>query len=417
MSERDVDLLVLGGGVIGLSCALELLAAGRQVTVLEQGLVGAGSSHGNCGALTPSHAPPLAMPGVIPRALRSLFTADAPLRIAPRLDLGLLRWLLAFAGRCTWRDFEAATRARAPLLVNSRHLLEDQVARERLDCEFSPSGTLYVFREEATLEHAAWLPRALAEVGIPLEQLDGKALAAREPALLPGMAGAFWNPLDAVFRPDRYVAELARLVRARGGTIAEHTRADAVERSGGRLERVHAGPDAFRPRQVVLALGAWSPTLGRQLGLRLPIQPGKGYSLTYTRPALAPRVPLILEEDSVCVTAWGSGYRLGSTMEFAGYDTSLNPVRLEALRRGAARALHQPEGPALVESWYGWRPMTPDDVPIIGPAPGVENLTLATGHGMMGMSMANMTGKLVAELVVGAPPSIDPAPYAASRFG
>jgi len=156
--------------------------------------------------------------------------------------------------------------------------------------------------------------------------------------------------------------------------------------------------------------------LAKQLGLDLPIQPGKGYSITYTRPKLAPQIPLVLKERSVCVTTWSSGYRLGSTMEFAGYDTSLNRTRLDALRRGAAEYLREPEGPAVVEEWYGWRPMTPDDLPMLGRAPGIENLTLATGHGMLGVSMSAISGVLVSEVVTGKTPSLDIAPYAVTRF-
>ena len=168
--------------------------------------------------------------------------------------------------------------------------------------------------------------------------------------------------------------------------------------------------------QVVLALGAWSPRLARQLDLRLPVQPGKGYSITYTRPSLCPVMPLVLRERSVCVTAWPSGYRLGSTMEFSGYDTTLNRTRLDALRRGAAEYLREPEGPAVVEEWYGWRPMTYDDLPLIGPAPGWRNLTLATGHGMLGVSMSAATGLLVSDLLGGRAPSLDPTPYRPDRL-
>ena len=134
----------------------------------------------------------------------------------------------------------------------------------------------------------------------------------------------------------------------------------------------------------MLALGAWSPRLARTLDLRLPIQPGKGYSITYERPARCPRIPLVCKERSVCVTAWSSGYRLGSTMEFAGFDASLNRTRLDALERGAGEYLHEPVGPRRLEEWYGWRPMTWDDLPIIGRSPRHPNLVLATGHGMLG---------------------------------
>ncbi len=173
----------------------------------------------------------------------------------------------------------------------------------------------------------------------------------------------------------------------------------------------------FAANEVVFALGAWSSQLARSLDLRIPIQPGKGYSITYTRPAFAPRIPMTLKERSVCVTAWESGYRLGSTMEFAGYDMSLNRARLDALKRGAAEYLIEAEGPQVVEEWYGWRPMTYDDLPILGRTTKWKNLMLATGHGMLGVTMSAVTGELVAQLVAGQETALDVAPFGPARFG
>lgn len=416
MDDRKTDVLVLGGGVIGLACAWYLLRAGRRVTVLEQGTVGAAASHGNCGTLTPSHAGPLAAPGTIAQALRWLLRPDAPLRIKPSLDADLARWLLAFARRCNDRDWTAATRAKAPLLQHSRALIEGLVRDEHLDCEFEAGGTLNVFRDPANFDKARAMAGRLAEFGIRSDVLDAAATLAREPALKPGVAGALFHPDDASLRPDRYVAGLARIVRDAGGRIEEGARVDGFVTGGSRIEEVVASTGRYAGREVVLALGAWSPRLARTLGLRVPIQPGKGYSITYTRPARCPRVPMTLKEPSVCVTAWGSGFRLGSTMEFAGYDDRLNRVRLDALRRGAAGFLHEPEGPAVVEEWYGWRPMIPDDLPVIGRTPRFENLILATGHGMLGVTMSAGTGQLVAEIATGRSPSLDIAPFAPSRF-
>jgi len=416
MTARPSDVVILGGGVIGLACAHYLLREGRSVTVLEQGTAGCASSHGNCGTLTPSHAGPLAAPGTIAQALRWLFKPDAPLRIRPRADPALARWLLAFARRCNERDWTAATRVKAPLLLRSRALIEDLVRQERLDCEFEAIGTLSVFRDEANFAHVRAVAERLAAFGVGAEALDADATLAREPALKPGVVGGLFYPGDASLRPDRYVAELARIVRVAGGRIEEGARVEGFVLDGSRISEVVASNGRHAGRDVVLALGAWSPLLARRLGLRIPIQPGKGYSITYSRPALCPRVPMTLKEPSVCVTAWGSGYRLGSTMEFAGYDDRLTRVRLDALRRGAAGFLREPEGPELVEEWYGWRPMIPDDLPVLGRAPGIDNLVLATGHGMLGVTMSAGTGELVAEIVAGRPPSLDPAPFAPDRF-
>lgn len=418
MESAHNDVLILGGGVIGLACALYLLKAGASVRVLEQGTPGCGSSHGNCGTITPSHAPPLAMPGMIGVALRSVFHTDAPLYLNPRMDGARLRWLLGFARHCNWRDFHAATQARLAILQRSRRLLAELVRDEKLACEFTERGTLLVYRT-ASLQKADDKKHAvvLESLGIEVQRLRGEQVEAMEPALKPGVAGGLLQPQDASLRPDRYVAELARRVGELGGVIESGARIEGFQTESARITGVDTSRGAFRAERVVLALGAWSPLLARQLGLRLPMQPGKGYSLTYDRPALAPRRALTLCEPSVCVTTWSGGYRLGSTMEFSGYREGLNRPRLDALRRGAAAFLREPEGHQLMEEWWGWRPMSVDEVPIIGASTRWANLSLATAHGMLGVSMSAATGELVAALLAGRPPAIDPTPYAPARFG
>jgi D-amino-acid dehydrogenase len=180
--------------------------------------------------------------------------------------------------------------------------------------------------------------------------------------------------------------------------------------------RVRCGDRVFAANDVVLAAGSWSPSLARDFGLRIPIQPGKGYSITYDRPASVPRRPLVLWERSVCVTAWDSGFRLGSTMEFSGYDASLNRRRLAALERGAAEYLREPVGPTRREQWFGWRPMTWDDLPLIGPVPDRRRAWVATGHGMLGVSMCMATAALLGDLMLGREPLVDPRPYRPGRF-
>jgi len=182
---------------------------------------------------------------------------------------------------------------------------------------------------------------------------------------------------------------------------------------------LHTVRGILHANAVVLATGAWSPQLAKAVGLRWlrgVMQPGKGYSITYSSPPLVPRRPLVLRERAVCVTAWGSGFRLGSTMEFSGFDDTLNARRLGALERGAAEYLHQPVGPEVRERWFGWRPMSCDDIPLLGRAPGHSNLWLATGHGMMGVGMSAGSGQLLADLMTGASTAINPAPYDPARF-
>ena len=416
MSNRETDVLILGGGVIGLACAHYLLQAGRSVRVLERDTVGAATSHGNCGTITPSHAPPLAAPGTIAKALKWMLRPDAPFYVKPRPDPALAAWLLHFAARCNTADWRRSAAAKGALLTASRQLLESLVREQRLDCEFVASGLRYVYAtEQGFAQGVAELDR-LSELGIQTQVIDSKQLALDEPALLPDMAGAIHFPGDAHFRPDRFTAELARRVREQGGEIEEGVAVEGFSIERGRVHSVATSAGPRGGRDVLAALGPWSPALLAQTGLRLPIQPGKGYSITYSRPSLAPRIPLVLRERSVCVTSWADGFRLGSTMEFSGYDASLNRTRLDALERAAREYLREPTGAEKREEWCGWRPMTYDDLPILGRAPDRDNLWLATGHGMMGMGMSAITGQLLAELITGRSPSLDPTPYRPGRF-
>jgi D-amino-acid dehydrogenase len=416
MSQQSRDVVIVGGGVIGLACAWYLLRAGRSVTVLERGRPGDGASHGNCGTITPSHAPPLPEPAVIGRALKWMLKPDAPLYIRPRFDPALWRWLLKFMAHSNERDHARGARVRAGLLNASREALDALLVDTGIACGHARTGLLYVFRDPAYLEAHAALPAALAPLGITAELWEGARAEREEPALRPGVAGAILFPDDASLRPDQLVTGMAAAVLAAGGEIVEQAHVDAFDVEDDRVVGLRSGSRRWTTRDVVLATGAWSPALARKLGLRLPIQPGKGYSLTFARPALAPRRALVLKEPSVCVTSWEDGFRLGSTMEFSGYDERLNPVRLAALRRGAAEYLRDPGQGEPLESWYGWRPMTWDDLPVIGHAPRHANVIVATGHGMLGVSMAPITGILVRDLVLGSPPVLDLGPLSPGRF-
>ena len=415
MNPPHDDVLIIGGGAIGLATALALLDAGRGVRILEAGAVGGGASHGNCGTITPSHAPPLAAPGVVAQALRWMFTPDAPLYLKPRVDPALWHWLLRFAARCNPRDWRQSTQARAALLNDARTRLADWVGRYGLQCEFEEEGLDYVFRDPRKFQQYVDESVVLKTFGIATQVFGGTDYEREEPAMLPGMAGAIRFPGDARLRPDRYVAELARVVRERGGVIEEQCRVDRLEPTSDDV-RLATSQGERKGGDAVIALGAWTPAFARRLGIRAPIQPGKGYSITYSRPARVPRHPMVLKDRSVCVTVWGSGFRLGSTMEFSGHDDTLNATRLAALERGAREFLREPVGAEVHERWCGWRPMTWDDLPLLGRAPGQRKVWIAAGHGMLGISMSTATGQLMADLMTGRPPAFDPSPYRPERF-
>ncbi|MDE2306831.1 MAG: FAD-dependent oxidoreductase, partial [Xanthomonadaceae bacterium] len=271
MDTSHSDVLILGGGVVGLACALYLRKAGASVRVLEQGTPGCGSSHGNCGTITPSHAAPLAKPGMMGVALRAMLRSDAPLYINPRFDGPRLRWLLGFARHGNWRDFASAATARSAILQRSRRLLCDLMRDDGLDCEFAEEGLLYVYRTaklQAADEHEHI--GVLDRLGIEVERLRGDQLQAMEPALKPGVVGGLMHPGDAQLRPDRYVAELGRRVVELGGVIETQAKVEGFTTGQGRIAQVRSSRGTFSGDRVLLALGAWSPLLGRQLGLRLP---------------------------------------------------------------------------------------------------------------------------------------------------
>jgi D-amino-acid dehydrogenase len=407
------DVIIIGGGVVGLACANALLDAGRSVTVLERETVGCGASRGNCGLITPSHALPLNRPGMVRKVLKWIGKADAPILLRPRLSWEAVTWGLRFMRNCRPERMLSSLLGRAALLEVSRDMYSAWIAAEEIACEWEELGLLEVFATDAGQAEADEIYGQLEEHGLVSERLDRAALLEHEAALRDDLTGARLWARDAHLRPDRLVDEFERRVREKGAVIEENCPVDDVLTEGGSVSAVVTAAGAREAGHFVLACGAWSPKLGRAFGVKLPVQPGKGYAITAERPDPCPRYPLLLREANMGVTPWPSGLRLAGTMEFAGFDGRLRRARVEALRAGATRYLKQPP-PAGGEEWFGYRPMSPDELPIIDMLK--TNAVVATGHGMMGVSMAPATARLVAELVTGAEPFVDPAPYRADRF-
>ncbi len=409
-------VVVVGGGVIGAACAYFLRQAGRRVTIVDAGAFGRGCSHGNCGYISPSHVLPLAGPGALQSALKTLFQKNSPLKVRWRLDPALWSWFWKFARRCNERDALAAGHAIQQLLLSSRGLYDELVRTTLTDVEWESSGVLFVFRTPAALDHYTHTDALLRnEFGVAATRFDANSLLEFEPSLKPGSAGAWFYPSDGLLRPDKLMAAWRRVLEQSGVEIREHCALRDLAVEGRVVRGVITDAGKIEADQTLIATGAWTPQLSRMLRCPVPIQPGKGYSITMPRPALCPRRPMIFEEHRVAISPMQSGYRIGSTMEFAGYDSRLNPDRLRFLRESAALYLKEPLAEPTLEEWWGWRPMTPDGLPFIGRLPAFDNVFLAAGHCMLGVSMAPATGKLVAELMTGQPPHIDPTPYAVTR--
>jgi D-amino-acid dehydrogenase len=346
-----------------------------------------------------------------------MLSRNSAFSIKPRLSLSLWSWLWKFARRCNRRDMMASGLAIQALLNSSRSLYDQWMSEEALDCEWQTRGLLFVFRSAEAMAHYAHVDQLLgSEFQMPARRFEGEAVQKLEPALLPGMAGGWLYESDAHLRPDKLMTSLHKALERLGVEIKQQCEVRGIDKQGRIARSVQTTHGAMAADAIVVAAGAWAPFLSKDLDCRIPIQPGKGYSITMPRPEICPEYPLIFEEQRVAITPMDSGYRIGSTMEFAGYDSTLNRKRLELLRHGAKLYLREPLREPVVEEWFGWRPMTTDSKPIIGPSPALSNVWIAAGHNMLGLSMAPGTGKLISELVCGMTPHIDPAPYCVERF-
>lgn len=410
-------VVVIGGGVIGAACAYYLRLKGWDVTILEAHRFGSGCSHANCGFVCPSHVLPLASPGALREGLLSLFRPDGPLRIAPKFNPTLWSWLWRFAQRCKHSHMLRAGHAIQPLLQSSRNLFADLISTESLNVDWQPRGLLFVFSTQSGMDHYARVDALIRkEFGLAAKPLNAVELQSCEPSLRADLAGAWFYDTDSHMKPDLLMREWKQRLNDKHVRILETTPVIGFQTERHRIAAAITPTAKFAADAFVLTTGALAPRFSRYLGMHLPIQPGKGYSITMSRPTMCPKFPLIFEEHRVAVTPFKDCYRIGSTMEFAGYDDSLNRRRLTYLTTSATRYLREAPDQAVHEEWYGWRPMTPDGIPVIDRSCHYVNLFVAAGHNMLGLSMAPATGKLIAELLNNDRPHVDPHPYRLRRF-
>jgi D-amino-acid dehydrogenase len=415
MGERSV--LVIGGGVIGVCSAYYLARDGFAVTLVDKDDVCAGSSHGNAGLIVPSHSIPLAAPGVLWKGLKWMLDPESPFYIKPRPSLELVDWLWRFRGACTAEHVARTIPVLREMHYASLGLFRELAALDGVGGRLEQRGVLSVFTTDRLYEKALHEARMLEGHGLPFKPLDGPAARALEPALTPEVVGAILLPDDAQVIPGDFVRGLARVTEGLGVRIRPATEVLGIETAGGRVRAVETTRGRIEAEQVVLASGAWSPGLAGTMGLSLPIQPAKGYSLTFARPPHGPAYPLLVGESGFAVTPMGDTLRFAGTLELAGMDLSINRRRVAAIARGASRYLRDVENLRPLEIWRGLRPCTPDGLPLIGRSSRAENLILATGHAMMGVSLGPVTGKMVSQLAAGAPPMCDLGLMRAERFG
>lgn len=416
--RHDPDVLVIGGGAVGLCSAYFLCRDGRQVVVIDQGLVGGpqACSYGNAGYIGPSGAMPLAEPGVVRQALRLLADPESPFWIRPRLSYDLVVWLVRFWRACNERQALAGFRVLSDLKRRSLRLFEEINAREGISYGFSAGGKLVVFNTERGFEGGARAARLFQAEGGRATILQPHEVRDVAPEVSPAIRGGVYYDEDCYLNPAEFVREMAGLVERAGGDVRSFAHPFHFEISAGRIRSVTTTLGTVRPREVVLAAGTWSAVVGRRLGLRLPLQSGKGYSITVRKPRNGPTIPIMLGEGKVAITPMGDRLRFAGILELSGLDLSISPRRLDGIRTTVRSYLPTLEQTETLEVWSGSRPCTPDGLPLIGRSPAHRNLTIACGHAMIGMGLAPITGKLVAQIIGEEPADVDLTPVRVGRY-
>lgn len=410
---------MLGGGVVGLSCAHYLLERGHRVTILERG----GPDHdscslGNAGFISPSHFVPLAAPGIVRRAIGWMGDPESPFYVHPRLDPEFLAWSYRF-----WRAASPGRARRAgpvlrDLALRSRGLFEELAERTDNEFELERQGLLLLFRTDEARRHEAAIVERSQELGMPARLLDPGQVAELEPDLTLDVRGGALYPLDAHVTPQRFVRTLTRLVEARGGEIVWNSEALGFRSERRRVRAAVTSRGDVEGSEFVLAAGSWTGALARRLGVPLPLEPGKGYSMTLPAPRQRPRRSLILHEARVAVTPMGATVRVGGTMELTGFDLSIQPARIRGIVRSLTRYLtgFRAEDFEDVPRWCGLRPLSPDGLPYIGRTGRRENVSIATGHAMMGFGLGPVTGLLIAQSLSGEAPDVALEPLRPDRY-
>lgn len=409
---------MVGGGPVGACCALELARSGADVVLLEreaQVCPPVSGAYANCGLLVPSDATPLAAPGVLGQGLKWMLDSSSPFYIAPRPSPALARWLLLFRAACSQKRAQAAAPVLRALHVASAGLHDELAAADGERWHFHHDGELQVFETAAGLAVAAEDVERARAMGARVDDVTPAEARAMFPTLRCELAGAFFFPEDGHLDPMRFTRAVADLAEQAGATVVTGAEALSLE-AAPRGVRAVTTRGAFSAGQVVLAAGAWTPLLTRGLGLRLPIEPAKGYSVDVERPAHFPEMPLYLGDAHVVLTPLGDALRLGSTLELSGWDMRVRPRRVAHLREGGRRAIGLPADGPVRQLWRGPRPVTPDGLPVIGRVQGRDRVILATGHCMLGLSLGPVTGRLVAEIAGGEDPSIDLTALSPARW-
>ncbi len=406
-----MKVIVLGSGVIGTSVAYYLAKSGHEVEVIDrQAGPALETSFANAGEVSPGYSSPWAGPGVPVKAIKWLLMRHSPLVIWPVLDPNMWRWGLSMLANCTEKAYAINKSRMVPIAEYSRDCLKELRAETGIAYDDRAQGTLQLFRTQAQLDGIAKDVEVLKDYKVPFEVLDREGFVKVEPALKltqEKFVGALRLPGDETGDCFKFTNRLAEMAEALGVKFRYNTSIDGIEVAGGKVSGVRTSAGTLTADHYVTALGSFTPQLVKPIGIRIPVYPVKGYSITVpiTDANYAPESTIMDETHKVAVTRLGDRIRVGGTAELAGFDMTLRTSRRDTLDHVLTDLF--PKGGDLSKAtfWCGLRPMTPDGTPIVGPTP-YPNMLLATGHGTLGWTMAAGTARVIDDLISGRKPQI-----------
>ncbi|MFD1062989.1 NAD(P)/FAD-dependent oxidoreductase [Winogradskyella litorisediminis] len=394
------QVIIIGGGIIGLCSAYYLQKEGCSVTVIDKSDFSSGASYVNAGYITPSHFIPLAQPGIITKGLKWMFNSASPFYVKPRLDVDFLKWAWAFKSSSTKAKVEKAIPVIKDLNLLSRRLYEDLKDSGDFKFHYEHKGLLMCYKSEKVGEEEWQVGQRGIQEGLKVENLSVSEVKKLEPDVDLDIKGAVYFHSDAHMTPNNFMRDMLSYLKSVGVTFFENETLVDIKTTANSISKIITNKQELETDEVVMAAGSWSQNLSKKLGIKIPLQAGKGYSINVEKDT-GITIPSILCEPKVAVTPMDGFTRFAGTMEIAGINYNINPVRVKAIAK-AAKAYYpnitfSPD--AIDNAKCGLRPCSPDGLPYIGKSSKCENLTIATGHAMMGWSLGPATGKLVTEII------------------
>jgi D-amino-acid dehydrogenase len=395
------DIIIIGGGIIGLSSAYYLNKQGHNITIIDKGDISNNCSFGNAGMIVPSHFVPLAAPGMIQQGIRWMFDSKSPFYVKPSLGGGLPAWGYKFLRKSTRKHVAESAAPLRDLSLLSKKLFEDLSKDPEFDFEFTKNGILAFYKTDKAAEEEAHLATKAAELGLDMAVLSVAECKILQPKLELDVLGAVHYRCDAHLYPVKLMEALLRYLNKQNVRIVRNCEVTRIERNANQITKLFTGDVGWEADQYILAAGSWSPAIAEMLDLSLSLMPGKGYSFMEEEPDQRMTIPALLCEARVAITPMNGQIRYGGTMEIAKINSRVNLSRVQGIVEAIPKYFTelQPKLPQLNDIWYGFRPSSPDGLPYIGRDAKLTNLIVSTGHGMMGLSLGPATGLLVSQIV------------------